>query len=66
MLFSVRVQKCRAKKKPPSLAVDRVLLVPVCFCENLPLLHRLLAGMAKVKKAGKQQRSVHGGPENVE
>jgi hypothetical protein len=30
-----------------------------CFCENLPLLHRRWAGMAKVKKAGKKQGSVH-------
>jgi hypothetical protein len=33
-----------------------------CSCENLPLLHRLLAGMAKVKKAGKPQSSAHKHP----
>jgi hypothetical protein len=26
---------------------------------NLPLLHRLLAGMAKVKKAGKENSVMH-------
>jgi hypothetical protein len=32
---------------------------------NLPLLHRLLAGMAKVKKAGKKHRVAHAGSELV-
>jgi hypothetical protein len=32
---------------------------------NLPLLHRRLAGMAKVKKAGKENRVAHGRSELV-
>jgi hypothetical protein len=36
-----------------------VLLVIRC-CVNLPLLHRLWAGMAKVKEAGKEMNAKHG------
>jgi hypothetical protein len=31
-----------------------------CCCVNLPLLHRLGAGIAKVKRAAKKQGAVHG------
>jgi hypothetical protein len=36
-----------------------------CCRVNLPLLHRLLAGMAKVKKAGKENCVAHAGSELV-
>jgi hypothetical protein len=36
-----------------------------CCRVNLPLLHRRWAGMAKVKKAGKEKRVVHAGSELV-
>jgi hypothetical protein len=46
-------------KKPPSLAVCLDLLGLFRYRVNLPLLHRQEAGMAKVKKAGKENRLAH-------
>jgi hypothetical protein len=50
----------RGKKKPPSLAVFQDLLGSR-FADyvNRPLLHRLGAGMAKIKPGGKKSRRVH-------
>jgi hypothetical protein len=48
-------------KKPPSLAVSGILR-RTCSAKsvNLPLFHRQMAGMAKVKIAGKDKRAAHG------
>jgi hypothetical protein len=50
-------------KKPPSLAVSGILR-RTCSAKsvNLPLFHRQMAGMAKVKIAGKDKRAAHGNP----
>jgi hypothetical protein len=53
-------------KKPPSLAVCWDCFGFFCFRVNLPLLHRLGAGMAKVKMAGKENRVAHGVSVRVE
>ncbi|VXB36120.1 hypothetical protein MASSI9I_20570 [Massilia sp. 9I] len=47
-------------KKPPSLAVCLDCVGLFVICVNLPLLHRLRAGMAKVKIAGKENVLAHG------
>jgi hypothetical protein len=48
------------KKKPPSLAVSWYLLgFSFCCYVNRPLLHRLGAGMAKVKVTGKENEAFH-------
>jgi hypothetical protein len=46
------------KKKPPSLAVLNLLGSRRCYV-NLPLLHRLWVGIAKVKEAGKENCVAH-------
>jgi hypothetical protein len=51
--------KNRAKKKPPSLAVFWDVHGSRCCYVNLPLLHRLGAGMAKIKTAGKENKAEH-------
>ncbi|WP_426112316.1 hypothetical protein [Massilia sp. PWRC2] len=51
-------------KKNRHLAVIELCCFGFCCYEHLPLLHRLLAGMAKVKKAGKPQWCMHGESEN--
>jgi hypothetical protein len=52
---------CLDKKKPPSLAVFRSFAGSgSCCCVNLPLLHRLWAGIAKVKMAAEKHHTVHG------
>jgi hypothetical protein len=66
MLFSVSNALGLEIKKPPSLAVSGILCrTAFCFRVNLPLLHRRLAGIAKVKAAGKPDCVVHGGSEWV-
>jgi hypothetical protein len=47
------------KKKPPWLAVSLDVAGSRCYV-NLPLLHRLWVGIAKVKVAGKENDVVHG------
>jgi hypothetical protein len=48
------------KKKPPFLAVFQDLLGSRLACYvNRPLLHRLWVGIAKIIKAGKENRAAH-------
>jgi hypothetical protein len=64
MRYSVRLSGLQMKK-PPSLAVSCRSVCVRC-CVNPPLLHRLKAGMAKPKIAGKESSVAHGGSEKVE
>jgi hypothetical protein len=62
IVFSKRTLKFkkRIKKKPPFLAVFQDLLGSRLACYvNRPLLHRLWVGIAKVIKAGKENRAAH-------
>ncbi|MDM5179694.1 hypothetical protein PO883_21105 [Massilia sp. DJPM01] len=54
------IQNGRAKKKPPWLAVFLDIARSRRCYVNLPLLHRLWVGIAKVKVAGKENDVVHG------
>jgi hypothetical protein len=53
------------KKKPPWLAVFWIFAGSRRCYVNLPLLHRLGVGMAKIKMAGKKNGAVHGAIQKV-
>jgi hypothetical protein len=65
MLFSVKYQCNQVKKNRHRWRFFRNFAGSRCCYVNLPLLHRLGAGIAKEKMAGKVNNAVHAALQKV-